>query len=79
MKRHLLQLLCLAAAAAPSAGATGADQSAQSAGAHELPAFVRGRIELTPGASDDFEPAGLAAQSDPAARTVRAIDGVLAR
>jgi hypothetical protein len=48
-------LLLLSATAAPSFEAA-ADQATRTMGAHELPAFVRERIELTPGTFDDREP-----------------------
>lgn len=62
MKHRLLHRLTLAAIAALPALATAADQSAQLAGSHGLPAFVRERIELTPGMSD--EPAVAGARSE---------------
>lgn len=76
MIHRLLHLLLFAAAAAASAPAASADQSAQTAGAHELPAFVRERVELTPGATDENEPG---VSSDAAARTTRLTEGVAAR
>src|SRR4029453_2289577 len=62
MKYRLLHRLILAAIAALPALATAADQSAQLAGSHGLPVFVRERIELTPGISD--EPTVAGARSD---------------
>ena len=47
-------LLALSAAAAPPLEAA-ADQGGRLVGVHELPAFVRERIELTPGTFDDGE------------------------
>ncbi len=76
MINRLLHLLLFAATAAASAPAAAADQSAQTAGAHELPAFVRDRVELTPGTADEHEPG---ASSDAAARPTRLTEGFVAR
>jgi hypothetical protein len=51
----LCSLLFLSAAAVPPLEAS-ADQGGRFAGVHEIPAFVRERIELTPGTFDDGEP-----------------------
>jgi hypothetical protein len=51
----LYSLLALSATAIPPLEAS-ADQGGLLAGAHELPAFVRERIELTPGTFDHGEP-----------------------
>jgi hypothetical protein len=53
----LYGFLLLSAAAAPSLEAA-ADQAGRAIGAHELPAFVRERIELTPGTFEEREPPG---------------------
>jgi hypothetical protein len=78
MTRILLRL-CLAATAAAAVPTAAADQSAQSAGAHELPAFVRERVELTPGATGETEPLAAGAHADALARTGRVAEGVVAR
>ena len=51
----LYSLLLLSATAIPPLEAA-ADQGGRLVGVHELPAFVRDRIELTPGTFDDGEP-----------------------
>jgi hypothetical protein len=51
----LYSLLLLSATAIPPLEAS-ADQGGRLVGVHELPAFVRERIELTPGTFDDGEP-----------------------
>jgi len=51
----LCGLLFLSAATVPSLEAA-ADQGGRLAGVHEIPAFVRERVELTPGTFDDREP-----------------------
>lgn len=51
----LRNLLFGAAAAIPTLGAS-VDVPSGLVGAHELPVFVRERIELTPGTSDEREP-----------------------
>jgi len=51
----LCSLLLLSATAIPALEAS-ADHGGRLVGVHELPAFVRERIELTPGTFDDAEP-----------------------
>jgi len=55
--RHCLlySLLLLSATAIPPLEAS-ADQGGRLVGVHEIPVFVRARIELTPGTFDDGEP-----------------------
>jgi hypothetical protein len=67
----LYGLLLLSATAVPSLEAA-ADQGGRSMGAHELPAFVRERIELTPGTFEDREPPGDPWPKDRAAEDRRA-------
>jgi hypothetical protein len=51
----LYSLLLLSTTAIPPLEAA-ADQGGRLVGVHELPAFIRERIELTPGTFDDGEP-----------------------
>jgi hypothetical protein len=51
----LYSLLALSTTAIPPLDAS-ADQGGRLVGVHEIPAFVRERIELTPGTFDDGEP-----------------------
>ena len=51
----LYSLLVLSTTAIPPFAAS-ADQGSWLVGAHELPTFVRERIELTPGTFDEREP-----------------------
>jgi hypothetical protein len=51
----LYGLILLSATAVPPAAAA-ADQGGRAMGVHELPAFVRERIELTPGTFEEREP-----------------------
>lgn len=55
MKHPLLRILLLAIVLTPSLRAA-ADQGGPMAGVHELPAFVRERIELTPGTAGGGTP-----------------------
>jgi hypothetical protein len=51
----LYSLLVLSTTAIPPLEAS-ADQSGRLIGVHEIPAFVRERIEMTPGTFDEREP-----------------------
>jgi hypothetical protein len=78
-RRRLLRRLVLAIAAAVPPLAAAADQSAQMTGGHEIPAFIRERVELTPGTFDNGESPHSGAPSDAAARPARFSEGVAAR
>jgi hypothetical protein len=57
MGQYLLySLLVLSTTAIPPLEVS-ADQSGRLVGVHEIPAFVRERIELTPGTFDERDPA----------------------
>jgi len=72
MGHCLLCGLALFSAAAVSPLEAATDQAGLTMGAHELPAFVRERIELTPGTFEDREPPGEPRPKDRAAEDDRA-------
>ncbi len=56
MRHRLVRIALLLAAAALPPLASSADQTGRLVGVHEIPIFVRDRIELTPGTVDHAEP-----------------------